>query len=198
MSPNLHDRRVNRTRKILKEALIELVQEKGYPSVSIQDLTNRANLGKATFYLHYRHKDELLYECFNSVLIELTEKIQSLPHIQWSGNDPGALKVAFEFAAKNANFIKIMMHDQGGEKFFQQLLKIVADLIITSMKTDVESIGAQPVVSLEFLSNYYAGSILATIEWWIDNGMQYSIDEMVEMASKTAVLSRKEILGLTQ
>jgi AcrR family transcriptional regulator len=196
MPPNIQDRRVQRTRQLLRTALIELVQKQGYYSISIQDLTNYANLGKATFYLHYKDKDELLYECMDFVLKELTDRIKALPHTRWSASDHTPLRIAFEFAAENARFITIMMNDQGGLKFFQRLHKIVVDLLMETMKSDVHTFGAQPMVPLEFLSNYFAGSMEATIEWWVGNQMKYSIDEMVEMVSKADSLPRNEIMGV--
>ena len=58
------DRRIQRTRQLLHEALIELIQEKGYEAVTVQDILDRANLGRSTFYLHYRDKEELLLSGF--------------------------------------------------------------------------------------------------------------------------------------
>ena len=56
------DRRVQRTRKLLRDALMSLIMEDGYDAVSIQDITEKANLGRATFYLHFKDKDELLLD----------------------------------------------------------------------------------------------------------------------------------------
>jgi AcrR family transcriptional regulator len=195
MPPNLQDRRVQRTRQLLKDALLNLIQKKGYSSISIQDLTDQANLGKATFYKHYKDKDELLYESMDSVLKELKEKILLLPNVSWSVYDPRPLRLTYEFVAENAIFIKVMMQDPGGLIFFQLLQKIVTDLVIQSMKMDLQNMHTQPLVPLEFLSNHYAGSMLATIEWWVSNDMSYSIDEMVNMFLKTDMLTRSELMG---
>jgi AcrR family transcriptional regulator len=57
------DKRVQRTRELLEKALIELINEQGYDAVTVQDIVNRANLGRTTFYLHYQSKDELFMSC---------------------------------------------------------------------------------------------------------------------------------------
>lgn len=54
------DRRVQKTRKLLSEALVALILEKGYEAVSIQDIIDRANVGRSTFYSHYENKEQLL------------------------------------------------------------------------------------------------------------------------------------------
>jgi hypothetical protein len=59
------DRRVLRTRAALRQALMELIREKGYEALTVEEITQHANLGRATFYLHYRDKDDLLLEEFS-------------------------------------------------------------------------------------------------------------------------------------
>ena len=54
------DRRIQRTRQLLREALFALIVERGYEAITVQDITERANLGRTTLYLHYRDKEELL------------------------------------------------------------------------------------------------------------------------------------------
>jgi len=55
------DRRVIRTRKLLQDALLQLILEQGYDSIRVQDITDKANLGRATFYVHYADKAALLF-----------------------------------------------------------------------------------------------------------------------------------------
>ena len=59
-SARLVDRRVQKTRQLLSDALVSLVLEKGYDEVSIQDIIDRANVGRSTFYSHYENKEQLL------------------------------------------------------------------------------------------------------------------------------------------
>ena len=53
------DRRIQRTRQSLRTALLTLIKEKGYDAISIEEITERANVGRATFYLHYKNKEDL-------------------------------------------------------------------------------------------------------------------------------------------
>ena len=62
MSDEKTDRRIQRTRELLRKALMELIDEKGYDAVTIQDITERANLGRTTFYLHYQSKEDLFLD----------------------------------------------------------------------------------------------------------------------------------------
>src|SRR5262245_41400479 len=69
MPQDIPDRRVQKTRKLLQDALIELVAEKGYEAVSIREILDRANVGRSTFYAHFQDKDQLLH----SILDRLDE-----------------------------------------------------------------------------------------------------------------------------
>ena len=70
------DRRVSRTRRQLRDALMALILERGYNMVTIEDITDRADLGRTTFYLHYRDKDELLIESLEAIAQDLKAQVE--------------------------------------------------------------------------------------------------------------------------
>src|SRR5215813_4202218 len=71
------DPRVIRTRQMLRDALIATILDKGYDATSIQDITDRAGLRRATFYLHYKDKDELLLHMLRDTLDELMHQMEA-------------------------------------------------------------------------------------------------------------------------
>src|SRR2546421_5853739 len=75
----IQDRRVRRTQHLLAKALIALTLEKGYESVTIRDITERADIGYATFFRHYHSKDELLQDVSEVVIEELTDLLFAAP-----------------------------------------------------------------------------------------------------------------------
>ena len=70
MPQNVVDRRVQKTRKLLQEALMELVAEKGYEAVTIREILDKANVGRSTFYAHFQDKDQLLHS-----ILELLDEL---------------------------------------------------------------------------------------------------------------------------
>lgn len=185
MVGNHQDRRVRRTRRLFRTALLKLLQENEYSSISIENLADQADLGRTTFYLHYKDKDALLDECLESVVWEFTEKLHSFPTNYWKSNDPRILQMLFEFVSKNETFIKIMLHDPSGLIFFQRLQNITVDFLTQIMKDERFSFNTQLVIPLEILCSFTAGAILATIEWWVANDRPYSNAQMVEFVSNT-------------
>ncbi|UHA62047.1 TetR/AcrR family transcriptional regulator [Metabacillus litoralis] len=76
------DLRVLRTKKLIKEALLKLIQEKSFESITIQDIADEALINRATFYLHYQDKYDLLEQVSNTYLQELMYEINPDYHIQ--------------------------------------------------------------------------------------------------------------------
>src|SRR5258708_5227750 len=62
------DRRVQKTRKFLHDALVSLIHEKSYETISVKEILDRANVGRSTFYMHFRDKDELLVSGMHDML----------------------------------------------------------------------------------------------------------------------------------
>ncbi|MDO3650831.1 TetR/AcrR family transcriptional regulator [Nocardia mangyaensis] len=88
------DRRVRRTRDHLHRALIELMIERGYDRVTVSDIIDRADVGRSTFYAHYRDKDDLL-------LIGCTEFLRrEIARTTVPGSPLGPLRVMFHLAAQ--------------------------------------------------------------------------------------------------
>ncbi len=77
------DRRVNRTRRQLREALFNLILEKGYDAVTVEEITARADVGRTTFYLHYHDKEDLLMESIGELVDDLIEQMARFPMDEW-------------------------------------------------------------------------------------------------------------------
>ena len=79
MAEKTTDRRVRRTRHALENALISLILEKGYDAVTIEEITDRADLGRTTFYLHFRDKEELLMNAIDTMIEDFLAQNETQP-----------------------------------------------------------------------------------------------------------------------
>jgi len=122
MSQNIADRRVQKTRKLLQDALIELVAEKGYETITIQELLERANVGRSTFYAHFQDKDQLLYSILDRLdelfeqhrkqLLEATKKVRAVENTELPLSLSPTLSL-FQFVGQNHRFFKAMLGNRG-------------------------------------------------------------------------------------
>ncbi|HKJ26406.1 MAG TPA: TetR/AcrR family transcriptional regulator, partial [Anaerolineales bacterium] len=110
---NRFERRKRRTHKALKQAALELVLEKGYDAVTIQDIVDRADYGRGTFYIHFDSKEDVVWEIIMDGLQEANQQGDR----RYSEGDypPGYLGylITFEHAQKNQDLYRLMMGSQG-------------------------------------------------------------------------------------
>ena len=191
------DRRVLRTRKLLREAMMALIMEDGYDAISIQDITDKANLGRATFYLHFKDKDELLAEVMQEFLTEFVGQVPQFTQTQWRLEDTKAIIKLFDFASEHYDLYRILIIGSGGITASRQLQNMIANNIKVCIQKEIDEFGAQPVIPTEFIANHYAGSLLATIYWWLDQDLPYTVEEMATMFQKVNQLDRQALMGLT-
>lgn len=110
MTTRSPDRRVRRTRRRLKEALLALIDEQGYEGITIEDITGRADVGRSTFYSHYTSKEDLLFSGFDQWLLSLGE---TAPGGGDDGPQANDRAVSFRFS------LPLLRHIRSQKRFFQ-------------------------------------------------------------------------------
>jgi AcrR family transcriptional regulator len=183
------DRRVRRTKRQLRDALMELVLEKGYDAVRVQDITDRADVGRATLYLHYRDKADLLLSCLQETVNELFALIQHNLADPASGE---LFQIAFAHAAENADLYRVLLSGQGTARHRIEVQGMIAGHAQSVLSRAFP--GADPG-DLEFCSVYTAGSLLMMIEWWLVNETPFS-EETIAVMFRRVIL--QGVPGLLQ
>ena len=178
------DRRQQRTRRLLKAALISLILERGYDDLTIQDITDRADVRRATFYLHYATKDELLAQVLAAMFDELVAQIG--PTI--TAGDPLADKTRmepflamFEHVAAHRDLYCTLLSSGAGTRISQQIRTYLAGLLMNTLRTQKRDLVTVPVEALAF---YLAGAELGLISWWLDSDSTLSPSEMAQLAHR--------------
>jgi AcrR family transcriptional regulator len=174
------DRRVRRTRRMLRDALVALVIEKGYDTVTVEEITERADVGRTTFYLHYQDKDDLLLEVTGQVADQLESQILNLLHIKEVGIEDIAPMI-FKLAGENLRMYRIIMSGQCGPKIFKQFQDRLTRLFRRVLKAEMKKSAVRPVIPLDLAATYLWGALQSTLVWWLDNDMPYQVHEMVRL-----------------
>ncbi len=164
---NENDLRVQRTRRLLREALIELVISRGYEPVTIRDITRKAQVGYKTFFRHYGSKEALL----KGILDELIEEFQEVflaPTMPGASehNTLAALRLAQEHSALMRAVFKSTASDQLLKPFMHFGLQ---EGELSFSGSDVPD---------ELVAYHFASSIISLLQWWLENDMAYPVEEM--------------------
>jgi AcrR family transcriptional regulator len=182
------DRRTRRTRQLLRDSLLALILEQGYDAVTVEEITERADLGRTTFYLHYKDKEDLLMKSIEAISNELLAQISNTPPIL----------LVFRHAGENAVLYRIILRGEGARRatvWLQELISSAARNFL-EMRAAQENLETRPSVPVEIFSNYFAGSLLGLVTWWLESNMPYPPEEMAEMFQKLFFQGARQVLGL--
>ena len=175
------DLRIRRTRSLLSNALVALMQEKSINKITVQEVLDRATVGRSTFYLHYRDKDDL----FLCVLEDGLE--------MWST----ALLRKREKSYRIAPVAEFFMHVGNAKKLYRALVdsgrihaffELAQGYFARSIARHLKDIGLKDLVQseLDARSHALAGNLLSLMKWWLDRGARESPKAMDELFHRMA------------
>jgi AcrR family transcriptional regulator len=180
------DRRVRRTRKRLSRALLELIMEQDYESITIQDITDRADLNRATFYLHYGSKEELLIVSLEERFDELVGRFDQLSAERPIWEEKQSILLTFQHVGENANLYKVLLSERGMGYLIHRIVDYIAEL---SSKQLQDSLPQEATLNIPsgLISRHVAGSLFALLSWWVTNDMPYSAEYMTNIMHQLCV-----------
>jgi AcrR family transcriptional regulator len=169
------DPRVRRTRRILRDALVTLILEKDYASISIKEITDRADVAYITFFRHYNGIDALLMEVLDEGLTELLHHIGTL-----AGKTEGSAieaegRLIFEFIKQKSDLLRILLKSQSVARIRKSVINNISAMYQQSCTPLRQPNSPIPI---RIAGNHIATSLLALIEWWLENKMNPSPTEM--------------------
>lgn len=186
------DRRTLRTRRRLRDALLSLTLEKGYDAVTVEDITDRADLGRTTFYLHFGDKETLFLSAIDNIANELVKQVDLST---WNSTDfnksQQPVYLAFRHAAANAQLYRLLLQSEVAKKATHRIRTVISE----SAKEYLGLLGTPPAQAehppqaipagggvdaayLQLMADFFASSLLGVMTWWLENNMPTPPDEM--------------------
>ena len=165
------DRRVARTRATLRHALHPLILKKGYEAITIKDICDAANVGRSTFYAHYKSKDDLMrsgLEPLRKLLVDRQRDALATP------GDAKGLSLAFstamfEHARDHRNHYRALVGSRGGAISLGAIRRILSDLVRGELAATAGR-NAASAIPRELVVQYVVGAFMAVLTWWLDGG----------------------------
>ena len=175
MAVKAEDRRVRRTRALLQDALIALILEKGYEAVTVQDIIDRANVGRSTFYAHFLDKQQLLLSRVEELHVFLAQQ-----HAQglMSGERRLSFSLAmFQHAQSYRRVYQALVGKQGGTIVLRHIQQMLTSLVRDELAR-VAPRDAGTTIPREIVVQYIVGAFLALLTWWVDDEQHYTPEQM--------------------
>ena len=181
------DRRVSRTRNALQQALCGLILKKGYDAISIGDICTAADVGRSTFYAHFKNKDALKRSGLEPLHKFLhTQQNESLRSRKCESR-PFAFSLAmFEHARDHSRHYRALVGGRGGTVSLAKIREILSDLVRGELATNADRRQLQSM-SREFMVQYVVGSFMSVLTWWLVGGAKQSPREMDAMFRALAI-----------
>ncbi|MCX6082505.1 MAG: TetR/AcrR family transcriptional regulator [Chloroflexi bacterium] len=191
------DRRILRTRISLRNALLMLIKEKDFDFISVEEITDRANLGRATFYLHYKDKEDLLLDEFREIASTRAHLFSDIPISIWRFNQDTLnnsnadmpimpFLLIFEHLSQNADLYRILIKGKNSQRIILQLREIIVQTISEIINKEVVTESSKtrfelPEIPIELLGAYFSGAMMSSISWWLDQAIPPQPAEMADM-----------------
>ena len=182
-SSKLLDLRVRRTYKFLWEALMSLMAEHDFESITVTSICERAMVHRTTFYKHYEDKYGLLYHGMQDELNSLFESF-NLPADQTSEIDDASntvtrLVITFEHILAHENFYHLMLCGNGVGKFYSLWRTSLADRLKGLLEKHQQQ-DKQSSVPLALRAQIHSGALISVIAWWLENDCPYTPGELAQ------------------
>jgi AcrR family transcriptional regulator len=166
------DPRILRTRQLIRDAFVELLQEMDIEKISVNRLAERATINRVTFYLHYRDIPDMLEKMADD-MIEDIKRIMNNDAV--NPNSEEALVNLLEHIAEHAKFYKVVLASRRTPIFTERLLKLLTGMITEK----VESMGSESRITTAGIQKdiviwYGSSALIGTIISWLRNDMPYT------------------------
>jgi Transcriptional regulator C-terminal region/Bacterial regulatory proteins, tetR family len=176
------DRRIQKTKKILSEALIALILEKGYEQITVQDIIDKANVGRSTFYSHYEGKDQLLLAGPENLGVRFFETTPMQKGVK--DNATPSFMPLFQHAEKNLALAKAMLGRKSGNIMFGHLQNRLSDMILEQFKSRFGKT-KQDKVELRYCSTAAAAAVMGFLISWLEEDIKAPAEDIAGLCERS-------------
>lgn len=191
MEERTEDRRSRRSRRMLKQGLLELMEEKRFPDISVRDITDRMDLNRGTFYLHYPDTFALLRSVEDDVLAEAWEVLNANRPERLEGSLRKLFGPVLDYIVEKRSLFHLLMSNDSS-RFVSRLQELIRRYGEELAQERFQNAGT---VQMEYLMSFIAYGLIGVILEWFGSGMGLSREGLVELADKMVTGAAENLLA---
>ncbi len=187
MKEKAPDRRIQRTQQQLRDALESLILEKGYEAVTVQDIIDRANVGRSTFYAHFWGKENLLLSGFDNLKELFEERYHNILAHKSGSNNMELSLLFFQHTQSYHLLYKALLGKGGSDLVIKQFQSYVTEQLRKHLE---EGWGNNPnlkEIPQDLVIHFLSSSLLSLLTWWLDNDLPVSAERINQLYHQMAV-----------
>ena len=173
------DRRIRRSKRALAAALVELTAERPFNSITVRDITDRADVGYATFYRHFNSKDDLMLAVFD----EITSELEASAGEQDDSFFEQEGRLVFEHVQKYEGLYRSILQSP---EFVRKLRKLLAQRTEGHLQQHIGDL-QDPAFPLELAAHHMVVSLIGLIEWWLEEDMALPVEGMARIYQRLII-----------
>lgn len=191
------DLRIVRTRYMIKNAFLELMEEVGFTKITVEGVTKRAFISRNTFYLHYTDKYDLLKSLEDEILLGLENIIKDMPleilkDKGFSDSRPITVLCAiYDYIRDNSRFFSLMINENGDPSFLHKLSETIKSILLQ------KHIEAHLKIPQRYMIAIIVGIQTSIIGEWLRGGMKETPEELAGLISAIFESAPKNLLNPT-
>lgn len=190
------DRRIQKTLQLLKSALVELIAEKAYDDITIQEILDRANVGRSTFYAHFENKDHLLRSILTLLNEQFEEGIEQLTQggedMRFEDNSEHMPLRALQFVEQNYRFFRAMLETANHGSQHNPLYDYLYIVMREHFRLMIEFKNSDPLRG-DMAAHYYASAFIGALVWWLENDMVYPAKDFANLINQFTLPGLNEV-----
>ena len=163
------DRRITKTRKAIYTAFLQLLNQKNFETITVQEIIDLADVGRSTFYSHYESKELLLDELCRYLFHHLFERVGNLTIEEY-------LTHIFSHFKKNQDHVTSLLFSKN-DYFLRQLQKELEHHVYPMIAKDLQV--SYPKIPASYLKHFVVSNFIETLTWWLKKGKSYKEDQVV-------------------
>lgn len=194
MNEPKQDRRIRRTQKLLKNSLIDLMQEKEFKNITVKDITELADLNRGTFYLHYNDTYHLLQTIEDEVLSNFQQMINAYTPSSQNKTILSMLYPIISYIGDNTALCKILFENNASVNFIDRFHRLIrqngSEIISAMFPQEDESIN-------DYFFEFITYGLIGVLKGWIDSGQKLPQKTLAEQIDKAVMGTAERLFGTT-
>jgi len=176
------EKRKRRTRNLLKQCTFELLLEKSYDSLTIQDITDKADVARGTFYIHFDNKEDITWTLLRESIDELADEVifkyqdehyLRRKYLTW--------RRVFEYTKEHRDLLRVMLGDRGHPAFSIRIQDYICAFIERGIEAGIYTPNLPIDVPVTVMSQFITGALVRMMIWSLDGGIDYTPAQLGRM-----------------
>ena len=172
------DRRIRKTRRVIRQCLTELLKTKRIQDITVREISEKADINRGTFYLHYRDIFDLMEQIENELLEELEDVLNHFKASDLLSNPALVFTRVFHLVKENSDMVSILIGQNGDINFVNRLKDIVRE---KCLKDWMEVFRSGNAAAFDAFSSFIVSGCIGLVQYWLQTGLKETPEQMAKL-----------------